>query len=62
MRTIDKIKQPLKLRPPQITRASPCANEISTLFNCWRAFEVDAAPCAASAAALVTCMKSMSVS
>ncbi|KAJ3217919.1 hypothetical protein HDU67_007070 [Dinochytrium kinnereticum] len=56
MRTIDKIKQPIKLRPPKILRATPCAAEMSTLFNCWRSLDVDAPGCASSAKALVMCM------
>ncbi|KAJ3101400.1 hypothetical protein HDU97_001387 [Phlyctochytrium planicorne] len=56
MRTLDKIKQPVKLRPPKIMRATPCAAEMSTLFNCWRALEVDSPSCASSAQALIACM------
>ncbi|KAJ3408848.1 hypothetical protein HDV05_004739 [Chytridiales sp. JEL 0842] len=56
MRTIDKLKQPVKIRPPNMLRASPCATEISTLFNCWRALGVDSTGCANSAKALAGCM------
>ncbi|KAI9104999.1 hypothetical protein DFS34DRAFT_691202 [Phlyctochytrium arcticum] len=58
MRTIDKIKQPIVLRPPKIMSATPCAVEVATLFNCWRAISVDSAQCVESARALTTCMAS----
>lgn len=38
MRTIDKIKQPIRARPPKIISRTPCAEELSALFNCWRAY------------------------
>ncbi|KAJ3295507.1 hypothetical protein HDU79_009030 [Rhizoclosmatium sp. JEL0117] len=44
------------MRPAKMMRASPCATEISTLFNCWRALEVDAKGCMESARALAGCM------
>ena len=56
MRTLDKIDRPLKMRPQRIMRAAPCATEISTLFNCWRAIDVDAPGCIAAAAQLRLCM------
>ncbi|ORY45147.1 hypothetical protein BCR33DRAFT_634161, partial [Rhizoclosmatium globosum] len=48
--------KPLTMRPAKMMRASPCATEISTLFNCWRALEVDAKGCMESARALAGCM------
>ncbi|TPX60684.1 hypothetical protein PhCBS80983_g01631 [Powellomyces hirtus] len=56
MRTLDKIKKPLALRPPKVQAATTCAVEVATLFNCWRAMSVDAPQCAESAKALMTCM------
>ncbi|KAI8850850.1 hypothetical protein BC829DRAFT_388455 [Chytridium lagenaria] len=56
MRTLDKIKQPIKLRPPKMLRATPCAAEMSTLFNCWRALDVDAPGCMNTAKSLIACM------
>eukprot|EP00842_Homolaphlyctis_polyrhiza_P004082 jgi/Hompol1/4675/HPOL_003831-RA len=56
MRVIEKIKRPIQLKPAKIMQATPCALEMSTLFNCWRALSVDASHCAASAAALTKCM------
>ncbi|KAJ3031134.1 UNVERIFIED_CONTAM: hypothetical protein HDU68_006265 [Siphonaria sp. JEL0065] len=53
---IEKIHKPLTMRPAKTMKAAPCAPEISTLFNCWRALDVDAKPCAESAKALALCM------
>ena len=57
MRTLDKIKQPLAIKPRKITPATPCAVEITTLFNCWRSIAVDAPACAESGKALIKCMQ-----
>ncbi|KAI9009530.1 hypothetical protein HDU85_005378 [Gaertneriomyces sp. JEL0708] len=59
MRTIDKIKQPLALRPPKVTPATKCAVEVATLFNCWRAMSVDHVECKDSAKALMACMATL---
>ncbi|KAI8611368.1 hypothetical protein BC830DRAFT_1041172, partial [Chytriomyces sp. MP71] len=48
--------KPLTMRPAKMMRATPCAAEISTLFNCWRAIDVDAPGCLEPARALATCM------
>ncbi|KAI8926782.1 hypothetical protein BC831DRAFT_455023 [Entophlyctis helioformis] len=58
MRAIEKLKRPLQLKPPKVTQATPCALELSTMFNCWRALSVDASECASSAKALSQCMAS----
>ncbi|KAI9335717.1 hypothetical protein BDR26DRAFT_1009167 [Obelidium mucronatum] len=49
---IEKINRPLTMRPAKTMKAAPCAPEISTLFNCWRALDVDAKGCTESAKAL----------
>ncbi|KAI8837419.1 hypothetical protein BJ741DRAFT_603427 [Chytriomyces cf. hyalinus JEL632] len=56
MRVIEKMHKPLAMRPAKMARAAPCATEISTLFNCWRAIDVDAPGCLEPARALATCM------
>ncbi|KAI9209232.1 uncharacterized protein BJ171DRAFT_485801 [Polychytrium aggregatum] len=56
MRPIERYRKAVTLRPPKIQEATPCAIELSTLFNCWRATEVDSPKCAASAKALIQCM------
>jgi len=56
MKTLDKIGKPFTLRSKRVIEATPCAVELSTLFNCWRAIGVDASQCATTAKALVACM------
>ncbi|KAJ3300901.1 hypothetical protein HDV03_001681 [Kappamyces sp. JEL0829] len=56
MRSIDKLKKPVLLKPGKIIRATPCAKEITNLFNCWRTTKIEAAECSAMAVALTACM------
>ncbi|RKP04236.1 hypothetical protein CXG81DRAFT_8518 [Caulochytrium protostelioides] len=56
MRPIDKIQQPLQARPTKFRKATPCAVELSALFNCWRASAIDDPRCAESGTALAKCM------
>ncbi|KAL2913602.1 hypothetical protein HK105_206904 [Polyrhizophydium stewartii] len=58
MRVIEKLKRPIQLKPAKMLQATPCALEMTTMFNCWRAMSVDAAECGASARALAQCMTS----
>jgi hypothetical protein len=56
MRAFEKLKKPILLKPSKIIRATPCAKEITNLFNCWRATKIEAEECAAMAIALTACM------
>ncbi|KAJ3290581.1 hypothetical protein HK104_006664 [Borealophlyctis nickersoniae] len=57
MRPIDKvIKNRLVLKSPKVQKATPCATELSSLFNCWRALGTETAQCASAATALMACM------
>ncbi|KAH6594474.1 hypothetical protein BASA61_004011 [Batrachochytrium salamandrivorans] len=56
MRVIEKLKRPIQLKPIKLQQATPCAMEISAMFNCWRAMSIDATSCAAAAGALTLCM------
>ena len=58
MRAIERLKRPIQIKPTRLQQATPCALEISTMFNCWRAMSVDANGCAGAAAALTVCMTS----
>ncbi|KAJ3270604.1 hypothetical protein HDV01_007700 [Terramyces sp. JEL0728] len=58
MRVIQKLKEPVVLRPKRIIKATPCATEVSNLFNCWRNGKIDAESCAVLAAQLTACMAS----
>ena len=56
MRHIDKIGKPIVIRPKKVLEATPCAMELTTLLNCWRALATDASQCNDSAKALTQCM------
>jgi hypothetical protein len=56
MRPLDRIGKPIIVRPKKAVPATPCAMEVTTLFNCWRAIGVDAAACMESSRSLVECM------
>jgi len=56
MRAVDRIGRPLSIRSQRMVEANPCANELATLFSCWRALEVDHPKCAESVKALCQCM------
>jgi hypothetical protein len=61
MRVIQKLKEPLQVKPPKIQRATPCALEVANVFNCWRTGGVGAESCAKAAQQLITCMKKVSL-
>jgi hypothetical protein len=56
MRVVQKLKEQVVIKPPKITKATPCALEIAGMFNCWRASGVDATKCAEFANRLTQCM------
>ena len=56
MRAIQKLKEPVIIKPPKITKATPCAIEIAGMFNCWRQSGVDSAKCAEFVTKLGQCM------
>jgi hypothetical protein len=56
MRAIDKLKRPVILKPQKFSKATPCAAQLTKLFNCWRDSNIDAASCAALSLELTACM------
>ena len=56
MRNLDRIGKPIVLKPKRIQLATPCADELTTVLNCWRSLGVDATSCAEVSKSLMTCM------
>jgi hypothetical protein len=56
MRAIEKLKRPVILKPQKFTKATPCAAELTKLFNCWRDSKIDSQACAAFSLELTACM------
>ena len=56
----DLMKAPIQSRPVKIIKASPCALELTAMFNCWRSFSQDSSNCAVINASVVNCMKAYS--
>ena len=58
MRAVEKLKRPILLKPKKTTKATPCAPEITNLFNCWRNHgNMDEKSCLQSVLLLKNCMK-----
>ncbi|KAJ3341826.1 hypothetical protein HDU93_003947 [Gonapodya sp. JEL0774] len=53
---VKKLKSPLKIRPRKEIAATPCAVELTTLFNCWRSFGVDTPNCLMAAKGVTDCV------
>lgn len=58
MKVVDRLKKDVRITSRSVQKAAPCAQEIGTVFNCWRANNFDTKACALAAAELVECMKS----
>jgi hypothetical protein len=57
MRVIQKLKEPIQVKPPKIRKAAPCAMELANVFNCWRTTGVTDPACMTFAQQLTMCMK-----
>jgi hypothetical protein len=57
MRVIQKLKEPIQVKPPRIQKAAPCAIEVANMFNCWRTTGVTDPACMQFAKTLTMCMK-----
>lgn len=59
MRTIDKLKQPITLKRGKMYTASPCAQEMTLLFNCWRTLSLGNPGCESASKVLMNCIGSV---
>jgi hypothetical protein len=57
MRVINKLKDPIQVKPPKIQKAAPCALEVANMFNCWRTSGVTDPACMKFAQQVSMCMK-----
>jgi hypothetical protein len=57
MRVVQKLKEPITLKPSKTIKATPCAMQINFLFNCWKSNELSDAKCREGITKLKECMR-----